>query len=163
MFFCRIWFWTCIVKSRYIAVIYSTTVHTAQQLEWLDFGQTLCSRMTPYNWPLRARYGVSFVSSFEKWSRYIERALNTVRDMAVTICQSSMKFIHSEVDWKQPPVLNPLLKTTSEMAHDWFDIDTMGLGAHSHGFHMYLPRNQLRWKFKLISYELRSHFIWCPI
>ena len=60
---------------RYIGVIHNTIVHTAQQLQWQNLGQTLHSRTTPiHTSPLRASYGVSFVSYSKKNDRDISRA-----------------------------------------------------------------------------------------
>ena len=42
------------VDSRYIEVIYSTILHTEQQLQRYNFGQTLHSRTTPHTSPSRA-------------------------------------------------------------------------------------------------------------
>ena len=47
-------------------IIYNTIVHTAKQLQWQNFGQTLHSQTTPYQSPLRAVYGLSFMSYSKK-------------------------------------------------------------------------------------------------
>ena len=73
---------TYTLDSRYIAVIYNTIVHTTQQSQWYNFGQTLHSGTTPHTSPLWASYGVSFVSCFkEKLTQYIESALYSGRQM----------------------------------------------------------------------------------
>ena len=54
------------IDSRYIAVIYNTIVHTAKPLQWQNFSHTLQTQNTPHTSPLRASYGVSFVSYSKK-------------------------------------------------------------------------------------------------
>ena len=57
---------------RYIAVIYNMIVHTAQQLQWQKFGQTLHWLTTSLMGEL---WGI-FRDSFKEWyPRYIEGAM----------------------------------------------------------------------------------------
>ena len=65
------------IDYRYIAVIYNTIVHKAQQLQWQELSQTLHSRTTPHIVPLRASHGcLSWV--IRKNDRDISRAHGTV-------------------------------------------------------------------------------------
>ena len=61
--------WTLDISRSYNAMI-----HTKQQLQWFDFGQTLHSRTAPQSSPSQASYGVSFVKYSKKYDRDISRA-----------------------------------------------------------------------------------------
>ena len=53
------------IDSRYIAVLYNTKLHPAQQLRWEDFGQASSSRKTPMPRP-NGRAMCVFRELFEK-------------------------------------------------------------------------------------------------
>ena len=54
------------VRCFYNAVQYNVLLHTTLQKLRQDISQTLHSQNTPYIWPSRASYGVSFVRILEK-------------------------------------------------------------------------------------------------
>ena len=60
------------IHSQYIAVLFATIVHITT-ITVIKLRSYLNSRTTPHTSPIRASYGVSFVS--HKWPWYIESAL----------------------------------------------------------------------------------------
>ena len=70
----RLWMLLDTIDSRYIAVIYNTIIHTKQQLQWYNLGQTMHARTTPHILPSRARYGVSFEKLLTRYACDIWKA-----------------------------------------------------------------------------------------
>ena len=60
--------------SRYIAVIYDTIVHTAQQLQWLNFGEICTHEKHPISSPVRGElWGIFHIS--RPWAQRVTQIL----------------------------------------------------------------------------------------